>query len=100
MDDLIASGSTATMSMPANSRKWLWEALDYGCGIDSGRTAVVPGTNLLVNSFKVMSETGNLHQIKTICTGFDIQFPKLTEYLIVRIFDSRYHSTPTSVHLL
>ena len=92
MGDLLESGATATMSMPSNTRKWLWSTLDRGCGIDSGRTAWNPATGLLVNSFKVVSETGKIHQIKTIATGFSVEAPDEEEVAITSVTSIRYHS--------
>jgi len=91
MGDLLESGATATMSMPSNTRKWLWSTLDRGCGIDSGRTAWNPATGLLVNSFKVVSETGKIHQIKTIATGFSVEAPDEEEVAITSVPQLWYH---------
>ena len=61
------------MSMSSRVETWLWEMLGWGCGIDQGRTAYCPESNLLVSAFTVLSETGKTHQIKTISTGFQVE---------------------------
>lgn len=96
MDEIMESGATATMSMPSNTKKWLWGALDRSCGIDCGRTAWNPDTGLLVSSFKVISETGKVHQIKTLASGFHITPPEDSEICISAVTASRYPPpTPT-----
>ena len=73
--------------MPSNTKKWLWKMLTFGCGIDEGRSAVLPdGT--LYSAFQVMSETGKEHIIKSLGTGFtlaDSRNPDDIESTVVRV---------------
>lgn len=73
-----AVGLSATMSMAATVTPWLWDLLDWNCGVDEGRLALLPD-NIVVSSFKVMSETGTFHQIKTISSGCSVDGEELVE---------------------
>ena len=55
-----------------------------------------PWSNLLINSFKVRTETGSVHQIKTIATGFDVTAPPEVEDEVTVIQNSRYPPLPMS----
>jgi hypothetical protein len=69
LSDIVNSGGNATMSMAANVESWIWETLDFNCGIDEGRLAFLPKANIIISSYKVLTEAGNEHQIKTISSG-------------------------------
>lgn len=77
------------MSMSSNIKPWLWELLDWNCSINQGRTAYIPAQNLLVSSFKVVSETNRIHQIKTISTGFQAQISDDDEEVVVKVVAKR-----------
>lgn len=64
--------------MAATVTPWLWDLLDWNCGVDEGRLALLPD-NTVVSSFKVMSETGTLHQIKTISSGCSVDVAEEVE---------------------
>ena len=77
------------MSMSAVGQPWLWELLDWNCGIDEGRTAYVSAQNLLVSSYKVTSETGTIHQIKTITSGCTVILPSEDEEAVLSVTEKR-----------
>ncbi len=35
MKEIVAEGGGATMSMPSQTKPWLWELLNFGCGVRS-----------------------------------------------------------------
>lgn len=83
---LLFRGADATMSMPANCEKGVWELLDWNCGLDAGRTAFVPESRLIVSSYKVVSEsTQKEHQIKTILSGATITQPNSNEETVLQV---------------
>ena len=91
---LYEHGGTGTYSVAANVKKWLWQTLSDGLGIDEGRTAYAPPTDtapsLLVSVFNVISEqTGNQHLIKTLATGWEFKFPEESEDVVVKVTSSR-----------
>jgi len=91
---LIASGTTATMSMSSNVRPWLWEMMDFGCGVDEGRTLFIPETTTLLSILKVVStNSNNLHTIKTISTGWTPRLKPAKEFVIVKVIDR--HQAPS-----
>lgn len=68
------------MSMSSKVEKSIWELLDFGCGLEAGRTAYMPHNGLLVSSFKVENEKKRkAHQIKTIISGATIIPPPANE---------------------
>lgn len=69
LKEITNVGGSATMSMAATVKPWLWELLDFKCGINEGRLAFLPDDNIVVSSFKVLTEAGKEHQIKTISSG-------------------------------
>lgn len=73
------------MSIASTVKPWLWELLDWNCGLDEGRLALVPEDNIVVSSFKVMSETGTLHQIKTISSGCVVEAQEEGEESVVKV---------------
>lgn len=78
------------MSMPANCEKAIWEMLDHNCGLDAGRTAFVPESGLLFNSFKSASENNRTeHQIKTIMSGAAIRRPESDEHTVLQVLERR-----------
>jgi hypothetical protein len=85
LDDINEAGGDATMSMASNVKSWLWEMLDWDCGIDEGRTAFLPDKNVLVTSFKVMSETQVEHQIKTISTGCEVEQDSEAQGIVLKV---------------
>ena len=87
--ELQAAGGNATMSMAPTVKSWLWELLDYGCGIDEGRMASLPSDNLVISSFKVLTEAGNEHQIKTILSGCQLEPVADEEDIVAHVRDRR-----------
>ena len=81
------------MSMSSRVEPWLWETLGYGCGIDQGRTAYCPKSNLLVSVFTVLSETGKTHQIKTLSTGFQVEQAPGSEDVVLAVKGRRLGPT-------
>lgn len=86
---LNAAGGDATMSMPSQTKPWLWELLDWNCGVDEGRVAFSPASSVVVSSFKVLSETNTLHQIKTISSGCRLETGEAAEEAVVNVTDRR-----------
>lgn len=89
LDEIVAEGGNATMSMVPTVKPWLWELIDFGCGIDQGRLAELPQKNVVVSSFKVLSETGKEHQIKTISSGCSLSPPDEEEEVVVKVKSRR-----------
>ncbi len=87
--DIVNAGGNATMSMPSTTKPWLWELLDFGCGIDEGRLALLPLENIIVSSYKVLTETGNEHQIKTISSGCTLKADSADEELVSLVTERR-----------
>jgi hypothetical protein len=87
--EIVAGGGDATMSMVPTVKPWLWELLDFHCGIDTGRLAYFPNEDIVVSSFKVMSEAGNEHQIKTISSGCRLVTSGDEEEIVVQVRDRR-----------
>ena len=87
--DIVNTGGNATMSMPSTTKPWLWELLDFGCGIDEGRLALLPLENIIVSSYKVLTETGNEHQIKTISSGCTLKVDSADEELVSLVTERR-----------
>lgn len=87
--DIVNTGGNATMSMPATTKPWLWELLDFKCGIDEGRLALLPSDDVVVSSFKVLTESGNEHQIKTISSGCTLDEDPAEEDIVSKITDRR-----------
>jgi Transposase IS4 len=87
--DIKQAGGEATMSMSSVHKPWLWEMLDWGCGIDEGRTAYAPNTGIVVSSFKVETEKRTTHQIKTISSGCEVALPDEQEAFVLRVTDRR-----------
>lgn len=77
--------------MASNISPWLWKMLTYGCSINEGRSAFVPGSGLAVSAYCVLSETGKLHTIKTIGTGFSFKASseEPMEDLVSRVLERR-----------
>lgn len=92
LSEIVAAGGHATMSMPANAKPWLWALLDFNCTIDSGRLAFFPKEGFVVSSFKVMTEAGNEHQIKTISSGCELVQTGEEEDIVVQVRDRREDS--------
>jgi hypothetical protein len=90
LSDIVNAGGNATMSMAANVESWIWETLDFNCGIDEGRLAFYPKKNIVISSYKVLTETGNEHQIKTISSGCGLlPTEEEEEDVVVKISDRR-----------
>lgn len=90
LSDIVNSGGNATMSMPANVESWVWETLDFNCGIDEGGLAFLPNENIIISSYKVLTETGNEHQIKTISSGCTLDPAEEDEEgVVLKITDRR-----------
>jgi hypothetical protein len=87
--ELTAAGGDATMSMSSQTKPWLWEMLDWNCAVDEGRVAFSPASGLVVSSFKVLSETNTLHQIKTISSGCRLEADEADEEAVVDVLDRR-----------
>lgn len=87
--EINEAGGDATMSMPATVKPWLWEMLDWRCGVDEGRAAYLPQQNIIVGSFKVLSEAGRLHQIKTISSGCQLEEIVDAEAIVLKVSDRR-----------
>jgi hypothetical protein len=85
LEEIKAAGGNATMSMSSVVKPWLWEMLDYGCGIDEGRLAFLPEKNVVIGSFKVLSEVGSLHQIKTISSGCHVEETADAEHVVLKV---------------
>jgi hypothetical protein len=92
LSEIVAAGGDATMSMPANAKPWLWALLDFNCTVDSGRLAFFPKEGFVVSSFKVMTEAGNEHQIKTISSGCELVQTGEEEDIVVQVRDRREDS--------
>jgi hypothetical protein len=84
------------MSMSSHVEPWLWQMLGWGCGINQGRTAHCPKSNLLVSAFTVLSETGKIHQIKTISTGFQVERAPGSEDVVLAIKERRLGPAQTT----
>jgi hypothetical protein len=95
---IMESGGGATMSMPSNTKAWLWELLDFNCGIDMGRMAVSADGGVVISSFKVLNETGSEHQIKTISSHCEIEATGNEEDIISRIIDRRIRGEAIEYH--
>lgn len=89
LEEIIAEGGGATMSMPSQTKGWLWELLDFKCGIDQGRLAVFPDTGIVVSSFKVVTESGEEHQIKTISSGCKLEDDQIDEDVVLSVRERR-----------
>jgi hypothetical protein len=89
LHDIMGAGGNATMSMASNVKPWLWELLDFKCGIDEGRLAFIPDPGIVIGSFKVISEAGNEHQIKTISSGCTLEEAEDQEDTVSSIVDRR-----------
>lgn len=87
--DIVCTGGGATMSMTPNAKPWLWELLDFNCGIDEGRLAYLPSDNIVISSFKVLSEAGNEHQIKTISSGCTLDDIGNEEEVVTKVVSRR-----------
>lgn len=87
--ELRGAGGDATLSMPSNTKPWLWELLDWGCGVNEGRVAYCPTSGIVATSFKMLSETNTIHQIKTISTGFRVEAAGDDEALVLAVTDRR-----------
>lgn len=87
--EIINTGGNATMSMPGHAKAWLWELLDYKCGINEGRLAVLPVEGVVISSFKVLTESGHEHQIRTISSGCILEEDPAEEETISRIIQRR-----------
>jgi hypothetical protein len=87
--ELNTAGGDATLSMPSQTKPWLWELLDWGCAVDEGRVAFSPASGIVVSSFKVMSETSTLHQIKTISSGCGLDAGEAGEEAVIAVADRR-----------
>jgi len=77
------------MSMSANVKPWLWELLNWDCGEDEGRLALIRAQNIVVGSLQVITNTGSWHQIKIIssaCTSEQIEREEVT---VVAVSDRR-----------
>lgn len=95
LKDIVNTGGNATMSMPATTKLWLWELLDFNCGIDEGRLALLPAENVVVSSFKVLAESGNEHQIKTISSGCTLAADPADEEVVAMVTQRREGRTQT-----
>lgn len=83
---IVESGGDATMSMSSLTKPWLWELLNWRCGLDQGRAAFTPRGNLVVSSFQVESDTSkDIHQIKTISSGFSITEREMLEEEVILV---------------
>ena len=62
MEFLRANGATAIMSMPSKPLGALWEALSWGCDLESGRVALLPSDkgdeHYIASIYHVQSESG------------------------------------------
>jgi hypothetical protein len=89
--EINALGAHATMSMPSNTLGNVWELLDFNCGIDEGRMAHIPAENIVISSFKVLTESRDTHVIKTISSGcsFDDEDELEGEEVVRRILSRR-----------
>lgn len=89
LSEIVAGGGGATMSMVPTVKPWLWELLDFGCGVDAGRLAYHPKEKIVVSSFKVLTDTGKEHQIKTISSGCEVEEVGNEEDIVVQVRDRR-----------
>jgi hypothetical protein len=87
--EIKEAGGGATMSMSSIHKPWLWEMLDWGCGIDEGRTAYDPESGIVVSSFKVETKSPTTHQIKTISSCCMVILPRDQEAVVLRVSDRR-----------
>lgn len=71
--------------MASTVKPWLWELLDWDCGLDEGRVAFIAKHNIVASSIKVMSETGTFHQIKTISTGCQVEVREEAEAIVLNV---------------
>jgi hypothetical protein len=77
------------MSMASTVRPWLWELLNFDCGIDEGRSAHCPTEEIVVSSFQVISESGALHQIKTISSACTVTSAAEDESIVLQVSQRR-----------
>jgi hypothetical protein len=61
------------MSMASQVMPWLWEMLNWDCGLNQGRAALLPNRNIAIASFQVLSESGDWHQLKMISSAGKIE---------------------------
>jgi len=88
------------MSMPITAKAWLWELLDFGCGIDEGRLAYLPEEDIVISSFKVLTETGKEHQIKTISSGCKLEDSVDEESIVKAVRDRRVNDDGQTEYLV
>jgi hypothetical protein len=89
LNEIMNAGGEATMSMSSKVKPWLWEMLDWDCAVDEGRVATIPDQGVVVSSFKVQTERGVVHQIKTISSAFESVVPDDSETIVLKVTDRR-----------
>jgi hypothetical protein len=89
MMEIINAGGRATMSMSAQVKPWLWKMLNWDCGLDEGRVALLSQHNIAIASFQVETEAHNLHQIKIISSACEIERNEDEEVIVLNVTDRR-----------
>jgi len=85
LDELVEAGGGATMSASQAGKDWLWEMLDWKCGVNEGRAAFIPDKNIVVSSFKLQSENGDYHQLKIISSGCQVNVSPGAEEVVLKV---------------
>lgn len=89
LEEIVDAGGNATMSMASQVKPWLWETLNWDCGLDQGRVALLPQHNVVVASYQVLSETGSWHQLKMISSACGIERADDEEKEVMNVDDRR-----------
>jgi hypothetical protein len=89
LDEIMQNHGNATMSMSPVVTRWLWELLNWDCGVDEGRAAFTADRRVVVGSYQVISEAGNWHQIKFISSGFPPVREPAGEEVVEAVLDRR-----------
>lgn len=95
-DYYLSRNVKITSSMAHKSKEWLWSMLVSGCGINSGRIALVPldtpGAYALASAYHVISESNKVIDIRTITTAFAWKRPEVIEPCVSRIGGRQLHA--------
>jgi hypothetical protein len=90
--ELVEAGGGATMSALQVRKDWLWELLDWKCGINEGRAAFLPQQNIVIGSFKLQNENGGYHQLKIISSGCQVDVNPDAEAVVLKVSARRESS--------
>jgi len=90
MDQIVEFGGDATMSMSSTVYPWLWELLDYRCGINQGRVAYIPTNGVVVASYVVKTNSDEIRQLKIISSACKVEDPEGEDSaVVVKVSDSK-----------